>query len=72
MRIILDEKETKEYLSLKERAKNLYKKHNLLVEKIQNITQEDGDSNYSEINYLKKMALPFRYEDLEELKECEK
>ena len=66
MNLILDEKETKEYLSLKERAKILYKQYNNLVEKIQNINQEVGDSNYLEINYLKRLALPFCYEDLEE------
>ena len=66
MNLILDEKETKEYLSLKERVKYLYKQYNNLVEKIQNINQEVGDSNYLDINRLKRIALRFLYEDLEE------
>lgn len=66
MRIILDEKEAEGYISLKERAKSIYKNYNNLVEQIQNIRQEVGDSNYLDINRLKRIAVPFCYEDLEE------
>ena len=65
MNLILDEKETEAYLSLKKRAKILYKQYNNLVEKIQNINHEVGDSNFFEINILKNRLLPYYYEDLE-------
>lgn len=63
MQIILNEKETKEYFDLKRRLKDIYTRYNNLCSTIQEIPLFN-----KYIDDLKNIALPFYYDDLEELK----
>lgn len=61
MQIILNEKETKEYFELKRKLKEIYTTYNNLCSAIQEIPLFN-----KYIDDLKKIALPFYYEDLED------